>query len=121
MITNVVNLPVRYRIAMERFTKWRRVFTAWQIGNLSDNGPEAMAIRDHREVTLLLRAENNALTRLLIKKGVFTSEEFTEQVIEEAEHLNKAYEEQFPGFKVTTFGLNIKAPESLETIKKWER
>lgn len=115
------DLKLRYQRAMERFTKWRRVFAAWQTGNLSDNGPEAAAIRDHREVTMVLRAEVNALAGLLIKKGVFTSEEFTEQIIEEAGHLTKAYEGLFPGFKVDNLGLNITVPECLETIKKWER
>lgn len=120
-MSNNEDLATRYQREMERFTKWRRVFAAWQTGNLSNNGPEAKAIRDHRELTMLLRAETTALAQLLVKKGIFTEDEFAEQVIEEAGHLDKAFEEQFPGFKASEFGLNITAPESLETIKKWER
>lgn len=119
MVTS--NLATRYQVAMEKFTKWRRVFAAWQTGNMTDNGPESKAIRDHRELSMLLRAEVNALTALLQLKGTFTDAEFAQQIIEETERLSKTFEEHFPGFKSSDYGMEITMPEAGETIKKWER
>jgi hypothetical protein len=45
---------------------------------------ESEAVRDDRELSMLMRAELNALGQLLIRKGVFTAEEFPDQIHEEA-------------------------------------
>ena len=58
--------------AMNRLAKWRSVFAGWQLGTRQIGDPESDAVRDHREVTLLLRAEQSALVLLLIEKGIFT-------------------------------------------------
>jgi len=70
--------------------KWRSLFAGWQLGTRSTTDPECQAVKDHREVTILLRAEVNALTGLLIEKGVFTGEEFDIQLGDEAKALNEA-------------------------------
>jgi hypothetical protein len=64
-----------------------------------------MAVRDHREVTILLRAEVTALTGLLIEKGVFTAQEFTDALGREAELLSADYARRFPGLEATDHGI----------------
>mgnify|MGYP001587156880 CR=1 FL=1 len=41
---------------INRLTKWRTLFTGWQLGTRAKGDPEGDAVRDHREVTILLRA-----------------------------------------------------------------
>ena len=108
---------------VERFTKWRSVFTAWQMGmhtlEATQRPAYAKALADHRELTMMLRAELNATTCLLIKKGVFTAEEFTLQVDDESEHLSKSYEKKFPGFRATDDGLDINIALARDTMQGW--
>lgn len=104
---------------IERLGKWRTVFTGWQLGTRAKGDPESDAVRDHRELTMLLRAEVNAQTQLLVNRGVFTSEEYTKQVHEEARLLCEAYERRFPGFKATDYGLSINAEIAKDTMAGW--
>lgn len=48
------------RRRLEKLGKWRSLFAGWQLGTRLDNDPECQAVRDHREVTMLLRTEVNA-------------------------------------------------------------
>lgn len=102
-----------------RLCKWRSVFAGWQLGTRLDTDPESCAVRDHREVTMLLRAEVNALTACLIDAGVITSRSYTEQVIIECEHLDASYERRFPGMKATDHGITYELPLAAETMKGW--
>jgi hypothetical protein len=104
---------------LNRLTKWRSVFAGWQLGTRHPDDPECQAVRDHREVTILLRAEVNALTGLLIAKGVFTAEEFAAQLDQEADALSAAYERKFPGMHATDQGIEYQLPEVIETMKGW--
>lgn len=88
-----------------RLAKWRRIFMNWQIGNAPKGHLEGDAIVHHRELSMILRAECNALAALLIQKGVFSQIEFTAQTEVEAEHLATEYEKLFPGLKVTDDGI----------------
>jgi hypothetical protein len=99
--------------------KWRTVFTGWQLGTREKGDPEGDAVRDHRELTLLLRIEVQALTALMIKKGVFSEREFGLQVIEEAEFFDKQLEKRFPGFRATDDGMQMTMPEAAETMRGW--
>lgn len=99
--------------------KWRGVFAGWQLGTRLDSDPESQAVRDHREVTMLMRAELNALTACCIEAGIFTARDFTEQVILECEHLDASFEKRFPGFTSTDTGMEISFPEAAETMKGW--
>lgn len=105
--------------AVQRLAKWRAVFAGWQLGSRAKGDPEADAVRDHREVTLLLRAEVNALTGLLIDKGAFTAEEFTARLSAEAEYLSKQYERKFPGFKATDDGIDMNIAIARDTMQGW--
>lgn len=91
--------------ALERLAKWRAVFAGWQVGTRAIDDPECQAIRDHREVTLLLRAEVSALVGLLVEKHVFTNEEYSIAVGDEAERLSEALEKRFPGARATDDGM----------------
>ncbi len=104
---------------LNKLTKWRTVFTGWQLGTRAKGDPESDAIRDHREVTTLLRAEVSALVRLLIEKEVFTAEEFGQALGEEAEALDKAYEKKFPGFTTNLEGVTIDA-RAVQTTMGWK-
>jgi hypothetical protein len=104
---------------LQKLCKWRGVFAGWQLGTRPNSDPECQAVRDHREVTMLLRVEVTALTSLLIEKGVFTEGEFSQQVGVEAQHLDKAYEEKFPGVSTSDVGVELKMPEAFETMKGW--
>jgi hypothetical protein len=103
----------------ERLAKWRAVFAGWQLGTRAKGDPECDAVRDHREVTILMRAELNALVGLLLKKGVFTAQEFTDQLEEEAEFLSKCYEKKFPGFKASDIGIEMNIALARDTMQGW--
>src|SRR5258707_10424244 len=68
----VSNLSGEQRMlaALNRLTKWRTHYAGWQLGTRAKGDPESDAVRDHRELTMLLRVELTALTGLLMRKGV---------------------------------------------------
>ena len=103
--------------ALNRLTKWRGVFAGWQLGTRPDTDAECQAVRDHRELSILLRAEVTALTRLLIDKGVFSMEEYQNTLIDEANRLSKAYEQKFPGFKATDIGMDVNIALAKDTMQ----
>ena len=110
--------------AAERFTKWRKVFAAWQLGVSTMNlrkgeHPTVDAVRDQAEVTMLMRAELNALVALLVRRGVFTQAEFSQQLDEEMEHLSGVYQKRFPGFRAADDGLDINIALAQDTMKGW--
>lgn len=104
---------------LNRLTKWRTVFASWQLGTRSDTDAECLAVKDHRELCILMRAETSALLGLLLKKGVFTTDEFSAQVAEEAEELNEMYARKFPGFIATDSGIDIDIEKAAETMRDW--
>lgn len=103
--------------ALQRLCKWRRVFAMWQLGRSAPfEHPTFKAVADHREVTLLMRAELSALSNLMVKNGAFTSEQFFGQMAVEAEHLCRAYEKKFPGIRADDTGLVMDMPAAGETL-----
>jgi hypothetical protein len=105
--------------ALNKITKWRSVFAGWQLGTRAKGDPESDAVRDHREVTILLRVESSALVKLLTDKGVFTVQDWQQAVIDEAELLDKDYEQKFPGIRSTDIGMNFDVSRARETMKHW--
>lgn len=105
--------------ALQRLTKWRTVFTGWQLGTRAKGDAESDAVRDHRELTILLRAEVSALTALLAEKGVFTQKEWLTHLAREAEELERAYQERFPGCKAVDDGLQIDVAVFQQTTRGW--
>jgi hypothetical protein len=92
---------------LNRLAKWRAVLAGWQLGTRPKGDPEGDAVRDHREVTLLMRAELNAFTQLLINKGILDKQEFLNQLYTEAILLELAYQQKFPGAKATDIGMEF--------------
>lgn len=106
---------------LNRLGKWRSVLAGWQLGTRADTDAECQAVRDHREATLMLRAEVNALTQLLVAKGVFTEEEHYRQVSEECRLLCKAMERRFPGARAIDIGMEIYDPQKFAaTTRHWQ-
>lgn len=93
--------------ALNRLAKWRTLLAGWQVGTRPKGDPVGDAVRDHREATLLQRVEISALAGLLIRKGVFTEDEWCDQLVEEANALNAQFEARFPGVQAHDEGLNL--------------
>jgi hypothetical protein len=104
---------------INRVAKWRTVFTGWQLGTRAKGDPEADAVRDHRELSILGRVQLSAMMAVLIKKGVCTEQELLEHMNAEAEYLCKAYERRFPGFKATDEGLTMDTAIAKDTMAGW--
>ena len=104
---------------LNRLCKWRAVFCGWQLGTRATQDPEAQALRDHRELGLLLRVEVSALVSLLVQKKVFSTVEFSAQCDVEAESLMDRLEELFPGFRSTDDGMVMTMPEAKNTTRNW--
>jgi polyhydroxyalkanoate synthesis regulator phasin len=81
--------------------------------------PECQAVRDHREVTILLRAEVTALVKALVDKGVITQAEFSNALLQEAQLLNKDYEKKFPGVTASMVGLSY-TRDAADHMKNWK-
>lgn len=105
-----------------RLAKWRMVFAGWQLGTRAKGDPEGDAVRDQREGQLLLRAEVTALVGLMMKKGVFTIDEYMEEYSDEARLLCEQLEKRFPGFTATDYGMEIdmRVAEAHGTTKGWK-
>lgn len=105
--------------ALNKLAKWRTVFAGWQLGTRPKGDPECDAVRDHREVSIVLRCELSALVTLLIEKKVITEDEMAAAMEKEAALLDQDYEQKFPGFKATQDGIDIDVAKARETTKGW--
>jgi hypothetical protein len=105
--------------ALNKLTKWRCVFAGWQLGTRPDTDPECLAVRDHRDATILLRAELSTITSLLLNEGFFTQAQYQNQLLAEVEMLDAAYEKLFPGFRTSTVGVTIDPVAAKETTRGW--
>lgn len=108
-----------YRAALNKVCKWRSVFAGWQLGTRPIGDPESDAVRDHRELSILLRVEVTALIRLCIEKGICTEDEFHRTMAEEAEYLSLSFEKKFPGFQATETGMSMDPVVAQHTMKGW--
>jgi hypothetical protein len=104
--------------ALNRVAKWRTLFTGWQLGTRPKGDPEGDAVRDHREATILLRVEGNALIRVLLDKGIITQDEWAAALRDEADFLNDAYAKRFPGVTANANGLTFDK-RALPWMKGW--
>lgn len=114
-----MNLTQQYYAALNKVAKWHAVFAGWQLGTRPKGDPECDAVRDHREVTILLRAEVTALTQLLMESGVFSVEDLHHAIIKECALLEQDYERRFPGVKATDIGMQFDARAG-ETMRGWK-
>jgi hypothetical protein len=107
--------------ALNRLTKWRTVLAGWQLGTRAKGDSEADAVRDTRELLLLLRVEVTALYALGLRAGAFTHDEWLQQVTKEAHMLEMAMEQRFPGFKATDEGIEVETATAVVTTKDWRK
>jgi hypothetical protein len=105
--------------ALNKLCKWRTVFAGWQLGTRPQGDPECDAVRDQREMLLLLRAEVNALTALLLRQTC-TLAQYQKELEEAAVALDLAHQKRFPGFQTTDTGLTINAALAADTTKGWK-
>lgn len=105
--------------ALNILCKWRKLLAGWQLGTRTDTDPVAAAVRDHREATLLMRAEMSALTELLIRKGLIAEGEWLRSLELEAIRLNEALARRFPGISASEQGLHMEFPAAAQTMKGW--
>lgn len=103
---------------LNKLAKWRTLFAGWQLGTRSIDDPECRAVRDHREVTLFLRAEVSALVTLLIRSGVFTEQDWHDALHDEAVRLDQDLEKRFPGVSTSEIGLTFDTSRAAE-IQSW--
>lgn len=106
------------RGAANKLAKWRTVFAGWQLGTRPKGDPECDAVRDHREVTMLLRAEVSALTRLLSEQNLVSRHILERVMTEEYTALDADYEKRFPGFRTSLEGVHMDE-RAAETTKGW--
>jgi hypothetical protein len=111
-----LEVPVSAVDALNKLAKWRKFFAGWQLGTRHEQDGESRAVRDHREVTLLLRAEVSAIAGLMLRKGVITGAEWDAALEEEARALDEMLERRFPGFTTSQGGLTMKLPEAAQTM-----
>lgn len=105
--------------ALNILGKWRTLFTGWQLGTRPKGDPEGDAVRDHRELTIMLRAELSALTAVLRENDVFTHDEWLRALELEALALSKDYERKFPGVTAHQHGLTLDK-RTLPWMKGWK-
>lgn len=103
---------------LNKLARWRTVLASWQLGTRNDTDGECKAVKNHWENSLMQRAELSATTALLIRKGVFTLDEFRHQLIEEAGALDQMYEAFFKGFRTTDVGIEIITQQAAETAQE---
>lgn len=100
-----------YNEAMNRLCKWRSILVGWMIGSKGGDEPGVQGFRDLVDRTMILRPEVTALTALLLKKGVFTQQEYEFQIVEECAHQQRLFEDLFKGMHAENFGVIIHDPE----------
>lgn len=105
--------------ALNKVCKWRQTLAGWQLGMRSTEDPESNAVRDTRELLIVLRVELNALTGLLMKSGAITEADWCDAVAEEAAHYDAGFERRFPGFSTSQGGVDVDVRVAAETMKRY--
>jgi hypothetical protein len=93
--------------ALQQLCKWRTVLAGWHMGSGFVDTPGVSAMRDLMDKWLIMRAENNAIMRLLLDKGIMTPADFQKQLEEEAVHLDEDMAQMFPGFRSSQEGIVV--------------
>lgn len=106
---------------LNRLAKWRTLLTGWQLGTRPKGDPEADAVRNHRELSLILRAEVSALVAVLHEKNIIAPAEWDYYLAVEAKALSQSYEKKFPGWRAIDDGLEMyDAKAARETMQGWK-
>ncbi len=103
---------------LNKVTKWRTLLAGWQLGTRPKEDPESQAVKDQRELLILLRIEMNALVILLQQSKVFSPEDWIDAVTKEAKIYDEGMENRFPGVSTSDQGLVFDGSRAHE-IQKW--
>jgi hypothetical protein len=106
-VTSLDEQRRRTRAALNKVARWRTIYAGWQLGTRPDTDPETRAVRDHRDLSTLLRIDATALASLLIDKGVFTEQEWLAMQERAAMQLDEDLERKFPGARTTDIGVQF--------------
>lgn len=110
---------MRYQASLNRVAKWRNILSG-RIWGTQAKTPEAKGRADLFEKLIILRAEVSAMNALLVKNGVYTIDQYMEQIIEECDHIDMTYAASFPGIRATEHGIEIyDVQKANETMKGW--
>ena len=108
----------RAHAALNRVAKWRVHYAGWQLGTRPKGDPTCDAVRDHRELSLIMRVELNALVQLLLARKVFTPEDLANACADEANAHCLALEKTWPGIRATDEGL-MYDKRAVKTMHGW--
>lgn len=103
---------------LNRLCKWRSVFAGWKFGTADNKSGPVRCFRDQMDDRLVSRVELSAIAQLLIDKGVFTNEEFVDQLEIEANAMHGFLENKFEGARATSQGIAMDTQRFLETCKR---
>lgn len=104
--------------ARARLFRWSKLLVGEFLGTTGDQDPRFHYLRHIEDRTQALRAEVNALTRILIEKGIVTRGE-AEGIFEEEFALQcKALEAAHPGATATEDGI-VLDPGRIADITQW--
>lgn len=103
--------------ALNRVCKWRRIFSGKMVGTRPEGDPFIVGMNELQEARIIMRVELTALVGLLIRKGLFTEEEFSSAMGAEADLLNADYAARFPGFTAHNDGMHMEPVAMMETMK----
>jgi hypothetical protein len=101
--------------ALNKLCKWRSVLTGWIMGTALKSEPGVQGIRDLMDARLIVRAEVSALLQLCMRKGLFTAQEWAEQLHDEAVALDQMYEKKFAGYRTELDGVHIDPAVAMKT------
>ena len=90
------------------------------LGSVPATNGAYKSLIDLIERTYFMRAEINALTSLLLKKGLFTEAELTRAFEEEYKYLFDEVSKNWPEITFTETGATVKDPVALATRSKAE-
>lgn len=111
--------PGMLDMAMQKVCKWRSLLAGWQLGTRAKEDPESQAVRDQRELLILLRIEVSALTHIMVKELGIDEADFRAYMLEEAKALDEAYEKKFPGATSSLDGMHIDIQKAQPWMSKF--
>lgn len=105
-----------YTKLMKRVVQWKEVLATWQLGTRDANNGTCQALQDLHESLLRKQVKLDAVTEILVRRGILSPEALLEKQIELAVRLDQSMETKFPGVKTTDVGLDID-PEVYQETK----
>jgi hypothetical protein len=112
----LTSLKAYYAKLMKRVVHWKEVLATWQLGTRDANNGTYQALQDLHENLIRKQVQLDAVTEILVCRGIFSPEDLLEKQIELAVRLDQNMETKFPGVKTTDSGLDVD-PEVYQKTK----